>query len=143
MFRAISCSSSGGQTVLLQHLISSLSVSSYSEHQLRADLSPLSNGALKSCLLRVTSDVVTIQFDLLKMSMILLKTCRGLLCNIHYYIINKLCIKLVIETSLLGCYTAPTYSSRRTVAHFGLPDTAEKGTTNLRNYSSYLAAYKE
>jgi hypothetical protein len=27
MFRALSCSSSGGQTVLIQHLVSSLSVS--------------------------------------------------------------------------------------------------------------------
>ena len=39
-------------------------------------------------------DAVTIQFDLLKMSMVLLETCGGL------YRINKLCIKLVIETSL-------------------------------------------
>ena len=33
MFRAIPCSSSEGQTVLLQHLVSSLSVSSYSVHR--------------------------------------------------------------------------------------------------------------
>ena len=39
MFRAIPCSSSGGQIVLLQHLVSSLSVSSYSVHRLRADCS--------------------------------------------------------------------------------------------------------
>ena len=58
MFRAIPCSSSGGQIVWLQHLVSSLSVSSYSVHRLRAD------------------------------------------CNIYYYRINKLCIKLVIETRL-------------------------------------------
>jgi hypothetical protein len=31
------------------------------------------------------------------MSMVLLETSRGLLCNIYYYRINKLCIKLVIE----------------------------------------------
>ena len=48
MFRAIPCSSSAGQIVLLQHLVSSLSVSSYSVHRLRADLSPLSTGALNS-----------------------------------------------------------------------------------------------
>ena len=37
MFRAIACSSSGGQIVLLQHLVSSLFVSSYSMHRLRAE----------------------------------------------------------------------------------------------------------
>jgi len=37
MFRAIPCSSSGGQIALLQYLVSSLSVSSYSLHRLRAD----------------------------------------------------------------------------------------------------------
>ena len=35
MFRAISCSSSGGQIVLIQHLVSSLSVSDRSVHRLR------------------------------------------------------------------------------------------------------------
>jgi hypothetical protein len=43
------------------------------------NLGSLSTGALKSCLRRVTiPDAVTIQFDLLKMSMVLLETCRGL-----------------------------------------------------------------
>ena len=37
MFRAIPCSSSGGEIVLLQHLVSSLSLSSYSVRRLRAD----------------------------------------------------------------------------------------------------------
>jgi len=56
MFRAIPCSSSGGQIVLLHR-------------------SPLSTGALNSCLRRVTiPDGVIIQFDLLKMSMVLLET---------------------------------------------------------------------
>jgi hypothetical protein len=42
-------------------------------------LSPLSTGALNSCLRRVMiPDAVTIQFDLLKMSMVLHETCRGL-----------------------------------------------------------------
>ena len=35
MFRAISCSSSGGQIVLIQHLVSSLSVSDRSVHRLK------------------------------------------------------------------------------------------------------------
>ena len=65
MLRAIPCSSSGGQIVLLQYLVSSLSVSSYSVHRLRADCSPI-------------PDAVTIQFDLPKMSIALLKTCQGL-----------------------------------------------------------------
>ena len=79
MFRAMPCSSSGGQIVPLQHLVSSLSISSHSVHRLRADCSPLSTGALNGCLWTVTiPDAVTIQFDLLKMSMALLETCGGL-----------------------------------------------------------------
>jgi len=35
MFRAISCSSSGGQILLIQHLVSSLSVSDRPVHRLR------------------------------------------------------------------------------------------------------------
>ena len=35
MFRAITCSSSGGQIVLIQHLVSSLSVSDGPVHRLR------------------------------------------------------------------------------------------------------------
>jgi len=69
MFRAISYSSSGGQIVLIQHLISSLSVSDLSVHRCAP------NGHL----LTVTiPDVVLIQFDLLRMSKILLETCREL-----------------------------------------------------------------
>jgi hypothetical protein len=75
MFRAIPCSSSGGQIVLLQHMVSSLSVSSYSVYRLRADCRPLSTGALNRMMIQ---DAVTIQFDLLKMSMVLLETYRGL-----------------------------------------------------------------
>jgi len=75
MFQAIPCSSSGGQIVLLKHLVSSL----YSVHRLRADCSPLLTGELNICLRRVTiPDAVTIQFNHLKMSMVLLETCRGL-----------------------------------------------------------------
>jgi hypothetical protein len=66
MFRAISCSSSGCQIVLTQHLVLSLSVSDRPVHR---------------CALRVTiTDAVLIQFDLLRMSKISLGTCtyRGL-----------------------------------------------------------------
>jgi len=40
MFRAVPCSSSGGQIVLLQHLVSSLSVNGRTVCRLRADCSP-------------------------------------------------------------------------------------------------------
>ena len=50
-------------------------------------LSPLSTDILYSCLQRVkVLDGVIIQFDLLKMSMVLLETCRGLKCNIYIVI---------------------------------------------------------
>ena len=81
MFWAISCSSSGGQIVLIQHLVLSLSVSDHSVHRLRKNCSFFSTCALNSHLLRVTiPDAVLIQFDLLRMSKILLetRTCRGL-----------------------------------------------------------------
>jgi hypothetical protein len=140
MFRAISCSSSGGQIVLIQHLVSSLSVSDRPVNWLReiwlepepvfslslslslrmdskvrctgwkrtgstqfslnlctgrsltdSDdtrccintiwplTSSLSTCAPDSHLLTVTiPDAVLIQFDLLRMSKILLETCRGL-----------------------------------------------------------------
>ena len=71
VFRAVPCSSSGGQIVLLQHLISSLSVSSHSVHQFGLRSRPVH-------WIVTILDAVTIQFDLLKMSMILLETCRGL-----------------------------------------------------------------
>ena len=59
--------------------------------------------ALNQCIeWRVTiPDAVTIQFDLLRMSIVLLETCRGLYCNTYYYRIKEFSIKLVIETSLL------------------------------------------
>jgi len=60
MFRAVSCSSSGGQILLLQHLVSSLSV----------------NGRTCCTVQRVTiPEAVIIQFVLLKMSIVLLETC--------------------------------------------------------------------
>ena len=85
VFRAISCSSSGGQIVFIQHLVSSLSVSDRPVHRLRRNwsdpTSSFSTCAPDGQLLRVTiPDTVLIQFDLLKMSKILLETCtcRGL-----------------------------------------------------------------
>jgi hypothetical protein len=71
--------------VLSQHLTSSLSVNSCTVRRLRAD--SVSTGVLYSCLQRVTmSGAVIIQFDLLKMSMVLLETCRGLYCNTYVVI---------------------------------------------------------
>ena len=46
MFRAVLCSSLGGQIVLLQPLVSSLSVNGRTVCRLRADCSPLSTGIL-------------------------------------------------------------------------------------------------
>jgi len=76
MFRAVPCSSSGSSNCIVT---ASGIVTLHSVHRLRADYSPLSNGALNGCLWRVTiPDAVTMQFDLLKMSMVLLVTSRGL-----------------------------------------------------------------
>jgi len=46
MFRAVPCSSSGGQIVLLQPLVSSPSVNGRTVCRLRADCSPPSTGLL-------------------------------------------------------------------------------------------------
>ena len=75
MFGAISCPSSGGQIVLIQHLVSSLSVSDRLVHRLRKNwsdpTSSFSTCAPDGHLLRVTiPDAVLIQFDILKMSKI-------------------------------------------------------------------------
>ena len=79
MFRAVPCSSSGGQIVLLQPLVSSLSVNGRTVRRLREKCSPLSTGVLYGRLQRVTiPDAAVIQFVLLKMSIVLLETCRGL-----------------------------------------------------------------
>ena len=70
MFRASACPSSGGQIVLSQHLVSSLSV-------------------LYSLLKRVTiTDAVIIQIVLLKMGMLMLETYR--VFNVTYILLmNK------------------------------------------------------
>jgi len=54
MFRAISCSFSGGQIVLIQHLVSSLSVSDRPVHRLREKCSSFSTCAPDGHLLTVT-----------------------------------------------------------------------------------------
>jgi len=78
MFQAAPCSSSGGQTVLLQPLVSSPSVNSRTVCRLRADCSPLSTGILYGCLQRVTiPEAVVIKFVLLRTSRFLLETCWG------------------------------------------------------------------
>jgi len=66
MFRALLCSSSRGLIVLVQHLVSSVSLGDWS----------VQNSHLK----RVTiPDAVLIQLDILKMSTIVLETCTGIL----------------------------------------------------------------
>jgi len=73
MFRALLYSSSGGQIVLTQHLVSSLSLSDCSVHKLRDDSRNLCTEQSP----RVTiPDAVLIQFVLLKISIIVLETCR-------------------------------------------------------------------
>jgi len=78
VFRAARCSSSGGQIVLLQHLVSSLSVNGRTVCRLRADCCPLSTGILYGCLQSVTiPDAVVIQSVLLRMRSVLLETRWG------------------------------------------------------------------
>jgi len=79
MFRAVPCSSSGGQIVLSQPLVSSLPVKGRTVCRLREDCSPLSTGILYGRLQGVTiPEAVIIKFVLLKMSKVLLETCYGL-----------------------------------------------------------------
>ena len=75
-FRAVRCSSSGGQIVSPQPLVSSPSVNSRTVCRWRADCSPLSTCILYGCLQRVTiPEAVVIQFVLLRMSSVLFETC--------------------------------------------------------------------
>ena len=76
MFRAARCSSSGGQIVSPQPLVSSPSVNSRTVCRWRADCSSLSTCILYGCLQRVTiPEAVVIQSVLLRMSSVLLETC--------------------------------------------------------------------
>ena len=77
MFRAPLCSSSGGQIVLVQHLASLISLGDCSVQRLREDSRTIVTSVLNSHLKRVTMpDAVLIQFDLLKIGIIVLETCR-------------------------------------------------------------------
>ena len=85
MFRAVLCSSSGGQILYtcIEHMVSSVSMSGRGGHTVqRLRDSSLSNFVLYDHHVhsqRVTIPyAVYIQFDLLMMSIILLETCRGL-----------------------------------------------------------------
>jgi len=76
MFRAVPCSSSEGQIVLLQHLVSSLTVNGRTVCRLRVDCSPLSTDIQYGRLQWVTiPDAIIIKFVLLWMSKVLLETC--------------------------------------------------------------------
>ena len=76
MFRAISCSSSGGWIVSTQHLVSSLSVSDRSVHRLRKNGL---HGTVTYWQWRYQRlHIYNYDVDLLRMSKILLETCRGL-----------------------------------------------------------------
>jgi hypothetical protein len=79
MFRASTCSSSGGLIVLLQPLVLSNSVSGRLVHEFRAGVTSALNGRLQS---GTIPEAAIIQLDLLKMSMVMLETCRGSECNI-------------------------------------------------------------
>jgi hypothetical protein len=51
-------------------------------------VSPLSTGVIYGRLQKVTiPDAEIIQYDLLKMSIVMLVTCRGFKCNIYIYIV--------------------------------------------------------
>ena len=79
------CSSSGGWIVLMQRLVSSLSVSGGSVHRLRGNCCYLSTCAPDGHLLRVTiPDVASIQFILLMMS---------IWCSKHVEDYNKRIVK--------------------------------------------------
>ena len=65
--------------MLVQHLVSSLSLGDCSAHRLREAERPLVTCVLNSHLKTVTiPDAVLTQFVLLKMSTIVLETCRGI-----------------------------------------------------------------
>jgi hypothetical protein len=75
MFQVISCSSSGGQIVLIQYLVLSLSISDRPVHRLRENCT-FSTCAPDGHLQTVTiPDPVIIKFDILMNSKILLETC--------------------------------------------------------------------
>ena len=69
----------GRKIVLVQHLVSSLSLGDCSVHRLREDSSLLVACVLNGDQTRVTApDAVLMQFVLLKISIIALETCRAM-----------------------------------------------------------------
>ena len=76
MFRALLSSSSGGQIILLQRLVSSLSLGDYSDHRLREDSRNLCTE--KSPKENDDTRCYTNTIVLLNMSIIVRETCRGI-----------------------------------------------------------------
>ena len=100
MFRAVPCSSSGGQIVLLQHLVSSLSVNGCIVCRLRADsalnwhtIQPFAASDDTRCCSNTIWSPEDEHGTAWNMS-------RIIMYHICCYRIKELCIKLVIETSL-------------------------------------------
>ena len=77
MFRATPCSSSGGQIVLIQHLVQSLSLSGRPVYRSRSYFSTCTPVGVTGQRVTIIGAVL-IQFDLLMMSTVLLETCRGM-----------------------------------------------------------------
>ena len=76
MFRALLCSSSGGQNCIIQHLVSSHCVGGRLVHRLRED-------SLNLCMRRppigvMIPEAAECNFYLLMMITIVLETCRGI-----------------------------------------------------------------
>jgi len=76
MFRALLCSSSGGQNFIIQHLVSSHTVGDRLVCRLR-------ESSINPCTVRPPTECddtrcCIIQFDFLMMSTIMLETCRGI-----------------------------------------------------------------
>jgi len=88
MFRAISCSSSGGHIVLIQHLVSSLSASDSPGHRLRRNGSSFSTCAQDGHLLTVTIP-----------DAVLIKWARYCSKHVHVEDCNK-CIKICASSCL-------------------------------------------
>jgi len=96
MFRALPCSPSEGQIVLLQHLVSSLSVKDPTVYRIRTDCSPLLTGVLYSTEshdTRSCNNTICPPEDekdtARNMSRIMMQ-------HMYCYRIKELCIKLVI-----------------------------------------------
>jgi hypothetical protein len=101
MFRAVLCSSSGGHIVLFQHLVSSLSVNGCTVRRLRANsalnrhtIRPFTESDDTRCCNNTIWPTEDEHGTARNMSRIIMQ-------HIYGYRIKELCIKLVIETSLI------------------------------------------